>query len=82
MMRRPEQVPTERTTLAAIMRSRAFHRGVAEVRAGHPPNYECDSWEYEYGRLWAITAPKNMPVMIGRRINPAAIDVYIRSDIP
>jgi hypothetical protein len=59
-MRRPEQVPTERTTLTAIMRSRAFQRGVAEVRAGRRPNYDSENnWDYERGRQWAKAAPRS-----------------------
>ena len=78
------QVLTYATTVNAIMRSRDFKRGVEEVRAGRPPDYDVfddDLWAYERGRLWAAAAPKSMPVMAGRRVNPAAIDLFIRSVI-
>jgi hypothetical protein len=79
------QVPTSPTTASAIMRSRDFKQGVAEVRAGRPPDYDAasrpprDSWHYERGRAWGTAAPKDMPIMIGRRVNPKAVRIFWRS---
>jgi hypothetical protein len=41
MDRQIEQVATARTTAAAVMRSRHFVRGVADRRAGRPPDFDC-----------------------------------------
>jgi hypothetical protein len=81
--RRLQQIPTRPSTVIEIMRSREFRRGVEEARAGRPPHYDAmDDWEYERGRQWAVVAPRTMPVMIGRKVNPKAIDVYIAATIP
>jgi hypothetical protein len=37
------------------MSSPFFARGVNDVRQGKP-------WDYERGRLWAVLAPKNIPL--------------------
>jgi hypothetical protein len=56
-----EQVDTVIVTTWEIMRSREFHIGVDEVRAGQPPRFdEMDDWNYERGRCWALLAPANM----------------------
>ena len=47
------------TTARAIIRSAAFKRGVPDVRAGLPPRLEEDDWYYEWGRQFAIIAPRN-----------------------
>jgi hypothetical protein len=66
-----------------VMRSPAFGRGVADVRAGRAPRFDLeDNWEYERGRQWAIVAPRTMPVTIGTRVNPAAISVFLKARIP
>jgi hypothetical protein len=79
----PDQVQTTLVSLREIMGSREFQRGVAEVRAGRPPRFDReDSWEYERGRQWAIAAPKSMPLKIGGRINPKAIDIFHKAQIP
>jgi hypothetical protein len=81
--RRKHQVPERLVSLGAIMRSAAFGRGVADVRAGRPPRFDAENnWEYERGRQWAIAAPATMPIKIGRRLNPDAIDVSNGSQIP
>ena len=77
-----QQVETEPVSLRSIMGSADFARGVADVRAGRPPRFDLDSWDYERGRQWAIAAPTTMPVKVGRRINPKAILIYARSEIP
>jgi hypothetical protein len=66
-------VPPVRTTINKIIRGDAFHRGVAEIRAGLPPHFDrYDDWDYERGRQWALVAPHSMPLMIGRKVNPEA----------
>jgi hypothetical protein len=77
-----EQVPTSRTTVRQIMKSREFAQGVADVRAGRKPNFESGSWDYERGRLWAIAAPADMPVKVDKRVNPRAMLIYCESKIP
>jgi hypothetical protein len=80
---RRRQVPERTLSLQSIMRSAAFARGVADVRAGRPPRFDTeDNWEYERGRQWAIAAPPTMPLKIGCRLNPDAIDVSNGSQIP
>jgi hypothetical protein len=42
-----------------LLRSSAFHLGVAEAEAGHPPNFDrfpgaADAWDYERGRQIAL----------------------------
>jgi hypothetical protein len=79
------QVETVRISVSEIIRSAAFARGVAEVRAGQPPRYDDeggDDWNYERGRQWAVAAPADLPLMIGRKINPKAIKVFNKSKIP
>jgi hypothetical protein len=77
-----EQFPTRATSISTIMRSTSFRRGVDEARAGRPPRYDAmDDWDYERGRQWGKAAPKTMPVLIGREVNPKAIAIYMRSKI-
>jgi hypothetical protein len=76
-----EQVKTRATTVHAIMRSASFQQGVAEVRAGRRPSFDCDDWDYERGRQWAVAAPRAMPLMIGRRLNPKAVRVFEKARI-
>jgi hypothetical protein len=80
---RRRQVPERLVSLSSIMRSAAFRRGVAEVRAGRPPRFDTENhWDYERGRQWAVAAPATMPLKIGRRLNPDAIEVSNGSQIP
>jgi hypothetical protein len=80
---RPSQVPERTVSLQSIMRSAAFARGAADVRAGRPPRFDDeDSWEYERGHQWAIAPPTTMPPKIGRRLNPDAIEASNGSQIP
>jgi hypothetical protein len=72
-------VPTE-----ALMRPEAFHRGVLEVRAGIPANFDSykdtnDAWSYERGRQWALLAPRSMALYRGNRINPAAVTLFSKA---
>lgn len=90
-----EQVATKPITVQQIMRSAAFQRGVADVRAGRRPRFDSntrdgadigrvtnDAWDYERGRQWATVAPRSMPVIRGRKVNLKAINVYLWSRIP
>ena len=70
----------------------AFMRGVADYRAGRPPNFTQSTndasaaslinahWNYERGRHWAATAPTDLPLKIGGRLNPEAIRLFRGDD--
>jgi hypothetical protein len=72
-----EQVETVGVTIKEIIRSRSFQTGVAEVRAGRPPRFDRDDWDYERGRQFGIVAPRSLQVMIGRRVNPRAVTIFL-----
>jgi hypothetical protein len=72
------QAETVGTTIQKTIRSASFHAGVAEVRAGRPPRFERDDWAYERGRQFGIVAPRSLPLMIGKRVNPRAIIIFLR----
>jgi len=69
----PEQVPTVPASTRSIVASKEFARGFEEVRKGLPFNPDNDSWEYERGRAFAFIAPLDMPLRIGRKLNPKAV---------
>jgi hypothetical protein len=75
---RPEQVETIRVSVAAVMRTKAFQIGVAEVRNGQAPNYDrfVDSTCYERGRQWAVLAPPDLPLLEGNRVHPEAMRIF------
>jgi hypothetical protein len=75
-MTRPEQVPTCSVSAARIMRDPGFAQGVADQRAGRSPRFEQDDWGYERGRLWAIIAPRSVPLKLNGRLNPAAVALF------
>jgi hypothetical protein len=59
------------------MRPADFRRGVEEVRAGAPPDFDAsDNWAYERGRQWALIAPRSMPLYVGNRLNPKAVALF------
>ena len=77
------QTRTTSVTLRFIMSRRKFMLGVQDLRAGRDFHADYDSWPedqwpYEQGRLWAAVAPRNMPVKINGKVNPKAMDVYVR----
>jgi hypothetical protein len=74
----PAQVETVGVTIQNIIRSRSFQIGVAEVRAGRPPRFDRDDWEYERGRQFGIVAPRSLPLMRGKRVNPRAVIIFVR----
>jgi hypothetical protein len=67
------QVRTRLVTTRAIVASREFARGVAEVRKGLPFNPDNNDWNYERGRCFGFIAPLDMPLRIGRALNPKAL---------
>jgi hypothetical protein len=78
-MSRPEQVPTCSVSAARIMSSREFAQGVADVRAGRPPQFDkgdWEQWQYERGRLFAALAPRSVPLKINGRLNSSALALF------
>jgi hypothetical protein len=70
------QVETVKVTTASIVRSPEFQLGVADVRARRPPRYD-DSFEYEWGRQFAVVAPRNLSVTkFTRRVEAIFDSVY------
>jgi hypothetical protein len=80
-----EQADAEPITVAAIMRSKEFREGVADVRGGRPARYGDlvnlvdDTWNYGRGRMFALLAPMRMPVMLGGKVNPEALAILARA---
>jgi hypothetical protein len=65
------------------MRSKQFRRGVREVREGKAPRFDQeDNWSYEHGRQWAVFAPRDMPVMVGRQVNFKALMLFLDNNLP
>jgi hypothetical protein len=64
------------------MRTAAFRRGVADVRAGRKPRFdeqaEGDHWDYERGRQFAVLAPRNMQIVLlqTKQLNPEAVEFF------
>jgi hypothetical protein len=67
------QAHTRRVTTRAIVASKGFARGVAEVREGLPFNPDNDDWNYERGRCFGFIAPLDMPLRIRGALNPRAL---------
>jgi hypothetical protein len=68
-----EQADTCIVTIADIIGSGEFARGLNEVRKGLPFNPDNDSWDYERGRCFGFIAPLDMPLWIGCKLNPKAL---------
>jgi hypothetical protein len=68
-----EQANTRDATTREIVGSPEFAQGLDEVRNELPFNSRNDSWEYERGRAFGFIAPLDMPLRIGRRLNPKAL---------
>jgi hypothetical protein len=68
-----KQARTRSVSIHDIVASREFARGFEEVRKGLPFNPDIDSWEYERGRAFGFIAPLDMPLRIGRKLNPKAV---------
>jgi hypothetical protein len=73
MSRVRKQARTHRVTMRSIVASKQFARGLDEVRQGLPFNPDNDSWDYERGRCFGFIAPLDMPLRIGRALNPKAL---------
>ena len=76
-----EQLPTVPVSIAEIMASPLFERGVKDARAGRgfPPDYdilEDKLWAYERGRQWARLAPRSLPLKVNGKLNPQALRHY------
>jgi hypothetical protein len=68
-----KQARTYGATIHSIVASEEFARGLDEVRDGLPFNADDDSWEYERGRCFGFIAPLDMPLRVGRALNPKAL---------
>jgi hypothetical protein len=78
-----KQADTEVVSTAAIMRHPSFLRGVQEYRARKRPQFECNDWEYEYGRQFAAIAPRNLKLFTASgALNRIAVAIYNRNIIP
>jgi hypothetical protein len=73
MSRVREQARTRPVSIHGIVASKEFARGVEEVRKGLRFNPDEDSWNYERGRCFGHIAPLDMPLRIGRALNPKAV---------
>ena len=60
-------------SIRTIVRSEEFARGLDEARKGLPFNADNDEWEYERGRCFGFIAPLDMPLRLGRALNPKAL---------
>jgi hypothetical protein len=67
------QAFTRRVPARKIVASWEFARGLEEVRNGLPFNPDNDEWNYERGRCFGFIAPLDMPLRIGRALNPKAL---------
>jgi 5S rRNA maturation endonuclease (ribonuclease M5) len=82
VMRFPEQISTEFTTIEEIMSRPTFALGVADARAGrlYHPDYDLwdtdGQWDYERGRQWAALAPQDIPLKRGGKITAEAIGFF------
>ena len=68
-----KQARTRSVSIQDIVASREFARGFEEVRKGLPFNPDNDDWNYERGRAFGFIAPLDMPLRIGRKLNPKAV---------
>jgi hypothetical protein len=68
-----KQARTHAVSTYSIVASREFAHGVDEVRNGLPFNPDNGDWNYERGRCFGFIAPLDMPLRIGRALNPKAL---------
>jgi hypothetical protein len=73
MSRPRKQVRTHLVSTYSIVASREFARGLDEVRNGLPFNADNGDWDYERGRCFGFIAPLDLPLRIGRKLNPKAL---------
>jgi hypothetical protein len=82
MTKRPQQIKTIDVMIQEVMRSKAFRRGVADVRAGRKPRFdeqtEGDDLHYERGRQFAVLTPRKMPIVLPqtKQLNPKAVNLF------
>jgi hypothetical protein len=79
MSRARKQARTRIVSTRTIVASKEFARGLDEVRKGLPFNPDCDHWDYERGRAFGFIAPLDMPLRIGRTLNPKALKLAERA---
>ena len=72
-MSAPEQADTFLIPIDVIVGDPAFALGFEEARNGLPFNPDNDDWNYERGRCFGLIAPLDMPLRIGRKLNPKAV---------
>jgi hypothetical protein len=76
---RGEQVETVRISVREIMTQPAFALGAADARAGRSYHANYDrwdinrQWDYERGRMWGATAPRNLALTSNGKITTAAV---------
>jgi len=68
-----KQARTHCVSIHSIVASKEFARGLDEARNNLPFNADNDSWNYERGRCFGFIAPLDMPLRIGRALNPKAL---------
>ena len=73
MSRVRKQASTRSVSIRSIVASKEFACGLEEVRGGLPFNPDIDSWNYERGRCFGFIAPLDLPLRIGRALNPKAV---------
>jgi hypothetical protein len=80
MRRTREQIPQVPVTIREIMEDRLFAVGITDARAHRPYPAHYDRWgvndqeSYERGRAWAMAAPRDLPLRIGGKLNPRALN--------
>jgi hypothetical protein len=67
------QARSHRVPFRTIVASHEFARGFEDVRNGLPFNPDNGNWDYERGRCFGLIAPIDMPLRIGRALNPQAL---------
>lgn len=76
MGERPQQCETVAVSTVFVMRSRAFREGWEDARAGRPfrvDDFVIDSqWDYERGRLFAVSCPGIVAIKRDRRVRVVA----------
>jgi hypothetical protein len=81
-----ENSSTRGVPVELILMHASFALGVKHRRNGVPPQFDRaesrglnghDQWIYERGRLFASLAPTNMPLWIGKELNPKAVRLYL-----
>ena len=77
MSRVRKQARTTRVSTHSIVASKEFARGFDEARNGLPFNADNGSWDYERGRCFGFIAPLDMPLRIGRTLNPKALKLAV-----